>query len=260
MHRQARCHCCERLIGGTLLAIASTVQAETPEFDRPGISFPTTTIPVGGLAYEQGLPDIVHDSGSGMRSTETRFDSVLRVGAGRYIEAQLLTSLYNRLSTRGNGGSEHADGSGDTGLGFKLALPGNDERRSMALLGTVMLPTGDAEFSDGKPAVSLGSTASFALNPQQALSLYANLDRLDDRDTWSFASDLSFELSDSVGAFVETGASFARGEDDDYVAGGGFTWMLLPRLQLDVFADFGLTHDSTDLQSGFGISMYFGRD
>jgi hypothetical protein len=259
-HNQAAGYWCRQLIVPSLIAVAPTAQAETPEFDRPGISFPTSTIPVGGLAFEQGLPDLSYDSGSGLRSTESAFDSVLRVGVAEHAEVQLLTSLYNRLDTHDSSGSEHVDGTGDTGLGIKFGLPGNNDQRSLALLGTVMFPTGDSKFSDGKPTVSLGSTATFALTEQQALSLYANLDRLDDRNTWTLASDLSFELSDSVGAFIEAGASFAHAEDDDYVAGGGLTWSVLPRVQLDLYADFGLTDKSTDVQAGFGVSVYFGKD
>lgn len=239
-----------------LTLAASPCRAETPEFDRPGISFPTTTIPLGGVAFEQGLPDISHDSGSGSRSTQTSFDSVLRVGVAEHAELQLITSLYNRLDQHDGNIRQHADGSGDTGFGIKLALPGSSEQRSMAFLGSLMLPSGDAEFSEGKPTVSLGTTASFALPEQQSLSLYANLDRTDDRNTWTLASDLSFELSDTVGTFIEAGASFAKG-DDDYVGGGGLIWMVLPRVQLDVYADFGLTARSTDLQAGFGVSVYF---
>lgn len=245
-------------IGVALLGSASCALAETPEFDRPGISFPTSTIPVGGVAFEQGLPDLSYDSGAGLRSTESAFDSVVRVGVGEHAELQLITSLYNRLDTHDSSGSEHFDGSGDTGLAVKLGLPGNNGQRSLAVLGSVLFPTGDSEFSGGKPTVSLGSTATFALSDQRALSLYANLDRLDDRNTLTLASDLSFELSDRLGAFIEAGASFTHVGDDDYVGGGGFTWMLLPRVQLDLYADFGLTDKSTDLQAGFGVSVYFG--
>ena len=41
------------------------------------------------------------------------------------------------------------------------------------------------------------------------------------------------------------------------VAGGGVTWMVAPTVQLDLSANVGLTTDSTDLQAGFGISMFF---
>ncbi|MDB5971244.1 MAG: hypothetical protein JWQ90_3694 [Hydrocarboniphaga sp.] len=240
----------------SLLLAVPPCWAEVPEFDRPGISFPTSTIPVGGFAIEQGLPDLSYDSGSGLRSTQYGFDTVVRVGAAAHAELQLITALYNRLDQHDTSGSHHADGSGDTGVALKLGLPGNDGRRSMAFLGSLMFPTGDTEFSEGKPTVSLGTSASFALGDQQALSLYANVDHNDGRNTWTLSPDVSFELSDTVGAFVEAGATLARG-DDDYVGGGGFTWLVLPNVQLDVYADLGLTAKSTDLQSGFGVSVYF---
>jgi hypothetical protein len=41
---------------------------DTPAFDWPGIAFPTTTIPRGGVSCEQGLPHFASASDDGLRT------------------------------------------------------------------------------------------------------------------------------------------------------------------------------------------------
>ena len=66
-------------------------------------------------------------------------------------------------------------------------------------------------------------------------------------------------LAESVGAFIEAGYQFgsARDQTDNAVAGGGLMWMVTPVVQLDAYGLIGLTHSSTDLAAGLGVSIFF---
>ena len=85
----------------------------------------------------------------------------------------------------------------------------------------------------------------------------ANAESLDGETTLSFSPSYSFALNDDVGLFAEAGYTRTRHLPDDVVAGGGVTWMVAPTVQLDLSANVGLTSDSTDLQAGFGVSVFF---
>ena len=236
-----------------LLLASASAQAETPAFDRPGISFSTTTLPAGSFAIEQGLPDLVFDN-----STDTTVysaNTLVRVGLAANLEVQLATSLYNRLESDAPG-STSASGRGDSGIALKLALPSSRPTLSCALLGGVVFDTGEDPFTAGANVYSLGTTLSWALAQTESLSLFAGVDHADGETVYSVSPSLGFELSEVLGAYVEAGATLTD-TVNDYVVGGGIAWMVTDTVQLDVYADGGLGSNSTDLQAGFGVSAFF---
>ena len=241
-------------IAGALGALPAA--AEGPEFDRPGIAFATSSFSPGSFSIEQGLPDLVSDRSDGVRTTLYSADTVLRVGLPARVELEIDTSLLNRIETHGAGADESSTGVGDSGFALKVELPSASQRFSWALRGGLMFDTGEAAFSAGGTEYSLGSTAQWELDGDSSVALYANLDRLHGSNAWTISPAVDLDLSENVGAFVEIASSFAEHEPDDHVAGGGFTWMPMRNVQLDVYADFGLTERSTDLQAGFGVSVF----
>lgn len=245
-----------RLLPFLPVLLAPTVHADTPAFDRPGIAFSTTTLPAGSFSVEQGLPDVSRDHSGGTTATSYSADTRVRIGLGSKLEMQLGTALLNRLTLKDQLGTHSTKGIGDSSIALKAALPSSASSFSWAALGAIEFATGDDAFTSGATQYSLGLTGSWALGLSQTVSLYANIDRLDGNDTFTLSPSLGFGLSDTVSAYVEAGLSAAKGSDD-YLAGGGLTWMVTPRLQLDGFVDHGLTSSSTDLLAGFGISIFF---
>ncbi|HET9679588.1 MAG TPA: hypothetical protein VFP95_03385, partial [Gammaproteobacteria bacterium] len=73
------------LIVPLLLAAPAAFAADedtktAPGFDRPGLLFATDTTPEGHFIFEQGLPDIVIDSGNNVDVMAYAFNSLLRYG------------------------------------------------------------------------------------------------------------------------------------------------------------------------------------
>lgn len=240
----------------SLLMACAAAHAETVSFDRPGIAFSTATLASGTFAIEQGLPDVVHDSGGGEQATLYSAGTVLRVGLTPATEIQLGTALFNRLETDTSAGKSSTNGYGDSSVALKARLPSASDSFSWAVLGGIGLDTGEDAFTAGATQYSLGLTGSWDLSDTLAFVLYTNADRLHGENIWTFSPSLSFSLNDRLSAYVQAGASFVDGSED-YLAGAGLAWMLTPRVQLDLYADGGLTADSTDLMAGFGVSVYF---
>ena len=234
------------------LFAAAPALADTPAFDRPGIAFSTTTLPAGSFAWEQGLPDFVHDSSGGASATLYSANTNIRIGLTPQIEVQLGAALFNWLDA--DGGNE--SGIGDSSVALKAALPSNIADFSWAVLAAVSLPTGEDPFTADDPQYDLGVTLSQDLDDQLSAAFYVNASHLDGDTTWSVSPSLGIAVSDRLGAYVEAGADFGAGAQDR-VAGGGLTWMLTPTVQLDVSAVFGLNDETPDVAGGFGVSAYF---
>jgi hypothetical protein len=239
-----------------ITAFGAPAVADTPGFDRPGIAFATDTLPPGSFDLEQGLPDFSRDSADGVRMRSFGADSVVRTGILRHVEAQVLTSLFNRVDVDDHGDKSKAIGSGDTGLALKAALPSSIDSLSWATLASISFASGDPAFSAGHPSYSLGVTGNWAVNDTQTLGLYGNVDRSAGRHVYTISPDWNFKLGDRLGAYIEAGRSFGY-QTHEFDAGGGLAFMAWPTIQFDLSFLRGLTQASTDLQAGFGVSAFF---
>jgi len=240
------------------LLTAGCAQADTPAFDRPGIAFSTTTLPRGGVSWEQGLPDFQRDDG-GVRSTQYSAATNLRIGLADGVEIQLSGSPFNTTRTRG-APSEH--GAGDSGVALKLALPSQAGKFSWALLAGATFGTGARGFTarsitDNGTQYSVATTLGYDVSDAVSSALYFAVNRLDGETTYAWSPSLGFAIDARFGAFVEAGFEHPEGGPSTRVAGGGFTWMAAPRLQLDLSMDFGLNDAAPDVQGGVGFSLYF---
>lgn len=233
---------------------AATAQADTPAFDRPGIAFSTTTLPRGGVSWEQGLPDFQRDDDGGVRITQYSADTNLRIGLADGVEVQLSGSPFNMARARG-GPTEH--GAGDSGVAVKLALPSGAGKFSWAVLAGATFDTGARAFTNGDTQYSLVTTFGYDVSDAVSSSLYLAANRSDGATTWAWSPSVGFAIDARFGAFVEAGFDYPEHGPATRIAGGGITWMATPRLQLDLSVDFGLNDAAPDAQGGVGFSLYF---
>lgn len=231
--------------------------ADAPSFDRPGIAFSTGTLPRGGFAWEQGLPDIERDRSGGVRTTAYSAASNLRLGLTDTLELQLASSPYNYSRQRGGGVRASAHGAGDTALALKLALPSSNQRLSWAVLGSATVATGDRDFSDGRDQYALGVTVARDFSDALSGSLYLNLQRSQGEDAWTFSPSLSRAFNERWGGYVEAGWTRTKHAPDTGLGGIGLTFLATPTIQLDASLDAGLNDASPDWQGGIGVSVYF---
>jgi hypothetical protein len=244
-------------IAGT--AVAAPSPADTPAFDRPGIAFSPTTLPVHSFAWEQGLPDFQRDRTDGVTQRAYAASTRFRYGVSDRWEVQLAAPMFEQVDTSGSGQAFTAAGAGDLSVAVKVDLAPGDDKFNMAMLAVVSVPTARRDLGLGSEQYSLGVTVGWSLGEQQSLALYANVDLLDGHATWTVSPNWSFALSDTVGGYLEGGYQFAdaNGQARNAVAGGGLTWMVTPTVQLDTYGLAGLTRGSTDLSAGCGLSVFF---
>ena len=236
-------------------------EAPEPGFDRPGIGFSTNMMPVGRVAWEQGLPDFSLSKskvdGQQVKQSSYQADALIRTGLTPQLELQLGWDGPSWSRVSGAGQSQHESGYGDSSVALKALLPLSSQAWSLAVLGATSLNTGDAAFGDDERTVSLGATANYAFNDQYSAALYTNVDRYDGISSWTISPSFSAALGANTSGFVEYGYQKTKGESQQSVLGGGITWMVHRRVQLDLSADVGLNAAAPDVQGGFGLSVLF---
>lgn len=237
------------------MAAPAAFAQDAPAFDRPGIAFSTSVLPPGAFAWEQGLPDASRDTRGGVRTTTWVADTLLRLGLPGALELQLGADTVGGVRERGAGVRRSATGGGDGSAALKWAPATGSDAFAWALLASVALPFGQAPVGDGGHARSLGATASRDLGGGRSVSLFAQREWSGRGDRWLLSPCIGFELSDALAGYVEAGVG--GGSERQRMAGGGFTWMATPRLQLDASLLRGLGGDSPDWQAGIGASLYF---
>jgi hypothetical protein len=227
-----------------------------PVFDRPSISYAPSVLPADTFDWEQGLPDLEHDSAAGVGSTIYSADTELRFGLGSSLELQVAGTPWNELDVHSAGISSSMEGAGDTSLAMKWAPTLSVKSLSFAMLGKVTFDTGSTGFTNGRPIYSLAAATGSDLGGGRSLGLYANVDHSGSANTWTLSPNFNFPISGNLGGMVEAGRIFGGGASST-VVGGALSWLLQNRVQLDIYGRRGLTSSSPDYQAGFGISVYW---
>jgi hypothetical protein len=248
------------LAASAFLLFSTPAFADPPDFDRPGAGFATTVLPVGTLALEQGLPTYQRQREDGYLDRTYTADSLIRIGVGGPLELQVAGSAWNRLEERGMGDRRHALGHGDTSVGMKWSSVGSGDAGSFswAALGKVTFDNGDEDFGNGAREVSLGSTMQWKPDDSHQNTLYANLDRLKGRNTWTVAPTFGRQFGTSLIAYVETDMIHDAQDGNELQAGGGIAYDIGDHLQLDAYALHRIGRHGPSVVAGLGVSMFFG--
>ena len=250
-------------VAAVLVLAAPLAAADAISTDRPGFLFATSVLEPGGVQLEAGVPNLVRDDGGGVRSTLINFPTVLRLGLGAALELQVGHSLFNHAEVEAGALETDESGLGDLALGLKWAAPMGESAPQLVLVGTANVPTGDDEFSSGRPAYFLNAVAGWDLGGGRSLSAMAGYARAPEdggghAESGAAVASLGFPLGGDWGGYVEAGhfPGFG-GTADTAFAGGGVTWRIDDRLQLDAFFDRGLNSASPDWMIGAGVSVRF---
>jgi hypothetical protein len=257
------------LLGTTLLLVAARASAtdfaaQTISTDRPGIPYGTSIVPTGHLQLETGLPTFENDPLPGGHGLLLSAPTYLRFGVSDDFELQVASSPWNRLTTIQDGQRHSVHGAGDLQLGGKFALSsGSGAMPAVTLIGYVTVPSGNSNFSQGRPACNLNAVASWSLSGSTSLTTMASFTRVPadgDRhaNSGTLAASLSHSFTSQLTAYAEAGwfAGYTH-TSSTALAGAGMTWLLTPHVQLDGFLDLGLNHDSPTSVFGTGLSILF---
>ena len=223
--------------------------------DRPDQTESAVVVPQGTLQVELGLGV----GGDEIDDTAEVPGTLVRYGLSRRVEVRLAWPGWIRVESEGG----EVSGLGDPELGAKVALRSSPD---LAVLAHLSLPWGDDEVGAEDPLPSLRLAGAHALGPRVGLGWNAGLaansaltagGRARVLSRWMYTAAVGFDLSDAWAAFVEVFGDFPASDPEPatHSIDGGLTYLLHPRLQLDVAAGAGLNEDAPDWFAGVGISF-----
>lgn len=237
--------------------------------DRPGFLFSSLTIGRGAFQAELGLPAVTVNDQDGLRSRVTSLIGLARYGVTDDLELRLGSPVYTESRIRGNGLRSTERGFGDLEAGVKWHVLDNaGGRPSLALIPSVILPTGETGFSAEDPVYQLNLAAEWALADGWGLTglagyLNGPAPSAGESDRYGqeiFALSLGRSLpSPRWSAYGETAflTTDLDGAADSSLLGAGLKYLIDDDAQLDLSFDRGLTSDSPDWLFGLGFSARF---
>ncbi len=247
------------------------MRAFTPE--RPTLALVPFTVDAGHFQYESDLFNYTHTNYLGVGTINyLTADPTIKLGLTNWIDFEVELNGYLNASTHDNRTGaliSNGHGFGDTLIKIKFNVFGNDGGTfALALMPIVKVPSAAPGLGNG--LVEGGVVAPFQINlPQDyTLILQTEIDALKNASNNSrhanFASLASLShalpfISKDLSATLEFFSS--AGTDSDmpafYTFDVGLAYLILPNVQLDVGANFGLTKASPDVNVYTGISARF---
>jgi hypothetical protein len=251
---------------------ARAAGAGEPELvtDRPDQTESAGIVPVGALQAELGGISTWHGDGEDSAREAAAPGTLLRYGLTRRLELRLVWPGWIERSSRARPGASRS-GAGDPELGLKLALA--DERGARpqsALLLHGSLPHGEGEFGSPRSDFAARFAAAHTLGERSGFGWNVGAESTSAEDAagevrtlvrWVYTAALGFDLAPRWGAFVELFGDLPASDPAPaaHSADAGVTYLVTPRLQLDVAAGIGLSDAAPDRFVGFGVSFRLPR-
>ena len=250
-----------RILGLMALTGVSAQLCAAVEFDRPGEGLGTTTVPVGQLAWEQGLPSFSYSEatvdGSKLKQTTLNADVLLRTGLTDDLELRLGWAGPAWSQTKFNGQTEEDDGLGDVSIGLKKAIDLDDEKLSMALMAEAIIATGNANFSNEEDIYSLSSAVAYQYNDLVNTALTMRYEWQDSNWAITAIPTLGYQIADRWSGYSELIYRKAESQDNEYALGTGVMYALNDQVQLDASIGGDLEGQNKGYFSGLGVSFLF---
>ena len=253
-------------VSGSLRAQEDEAVAELVT-DRPDQTESAVVVPVGTLQVEGGAT-WVEDETDGVEVEG--FDApgtLLRYGMHPRVELRLAWPGNVEVETRTAGTTERISGVGSPELGMKFHLASEaGARPEVALLAHVVLPVGDEEVGSERADPSVRLSVAHTLSERLSLGWNVGHESAsfeDDRGQvhtlgrWIYTAALGISLAERWGAFVELFGTLPASDPGPATSSldGGVTFLVTPRLQLDLAGGVGLDGDAADRFVGFGVSF-----
>ncbi|WP_296706847.1 transporter [Rhodoblastus sp.] len=247
------------------------MRAFAPE--RPTKILNPFTVDAGHFQVEGDLLNYVRTNDEGLKTQSFQTaDPTIKLGITSWMDFELVLNAYQTLTTRNNRTGEifaSARGFGDTILKAKINLVGNDGGTfAAAIVPCVKLPSAAPGLGNGVVEGGVALPVQISLPGDFALGLQTEVDALKDaNDTRRYANFvnianlshtvpfISKDLTASIEFFSSVGTdSYTPAV---YTFDVGLAYLVLPNVQLDAGANFGLTKSSPDLNLYTGVTARF---
>lgn len=260
------------LLGAAIAAISSAAVAADEQpicTDRPSKSTGPCTVPEGRWQIETGLIDWSRQRSDGVTTDMATWgNTAIKYGVSGNADVELWVTPLETLSLHGGGVSEHHPSFGDILLRVKYELTPDSAPVQVALDPFVKIPTANHNLGNGKVEGGLLVPVAIPIGKSRfTISLDPELDVLADQDGGSGRHlatqqvlNLGIQLSKKVNVSTEL---WAQRDWDPAGTGKQASWDVAAayqpskNLQLDAGANFGLNHQTPNVELYTGVSARF---
>ncbi len=265
---------CLRLLVALAAVAAPAWGQDSPALvtDRPDQTESAVVVPPGTLQIELGA-DFARDTASGAATEVLEVPStMLRYGLSSRSEVRLAWPGVLELERRENGASERVSGAGDPELSFKFLFlsMARGGSWSLALLARTTIPVGSEKVGSprGDPSVrllgehQLGEHVGLGWNVGFESGSFEDSDG--DRhtlDRFVYTCSLGVDLDERWGSFFEVFGDFPASDPapEAHSFDAGLSYLVAPRVQVDLSAGIGLNAAAIDWFVGAGLSFRLPR-
>lgn len=237
--------------------------------DRPGLSHDPTTVDAGHVQVETGGFEHVWDP-RGPSETSTRrwlhAAPTVRVGILNWLELQAGVPIQNLLRESSTDDRVRASGFGDTNVGAKLNLVGNDGGdHILALLPNVKLPSAARRVGNGRAEYFLSAPYNYKLDKDLVFTFEPSVAALRNgantryRDSYGLIVGLDQTIAKVFVASVEVQSQISsdRKAATTWAVSPSLAYFATRNLQLDTGIVFGLNKATPRYNPYVGVSMRF---
>lgn len=230
--------------------------------DRPDRTESASTTPAGWIQIETGIEfsEQKFDGNTKLNSISLA-STLFRYGVVDKLELRLGgTFLIEEFKSPGF--ETDAKGVADFMIGAKYNFVTEHQSiPDIALLFHLFLPVGGEEFKPTKTEPQ--AVVSMAKSVNDFLSLGTNIgtqyNSADEEMNYLYTLAAGLGLSEKLGAFIEIYSEMFQSSKPFMSLDAGFTYLLLPNLQLDISGGNGLFHNSKFWYLGTGLSVRIPR-
>lgn len=226
--------------------------------DRPDRTESASSVPVGSLQIESGVE---YESDKTNVNTEIGSlniaSTLLRYGLFELFELRLGGNFLSS-SIETNSFSLKRNGITDIMLGAKYAfINDHNEIPDIALMVHFFLPVGAAAFKPAttEPQAILAAAKSLTDNFDLGVNLGTHYNSSAEELFYFYTLAAGIGISEKFGAFAEIYSEVFSDNTPFISAGAGFTYLLMPNLQLDISGGNGLFNNSKVWYFGAGFSV-----
>jgi hypothetical protein len=238
--------------------------------DRPGKAQSAITVDAGRFQIESDFLNYTYDP-RGAGQTTTRMYSigtpVLKAGVTNWMDVEVGTAIFNRMRTSGPDGQTKASGFGDTTLGAKINVFGNDGGdQSFAFLPVVKFPTAAKGIGNDRTEFTIVAPYTVALPEKFSVTLQPGYGVMRNDANTAYRDEYTFVASVSRPVFVDgltasidiaLDGSSERKSFTQVSLDPAIAYLVTKNLQLDAGVNIGLNKATPKTQSYVGISYRF---
>lgn len=245
----ARANLCIALLFGSLTSAVADDSAPIIA-ERPGYSSSPTVVARSVFQLEMGYQFLEVDGAQGFDEHAIPL-TLMRYGLGNQLELQVSWGGVSAVSV----GGQSTSGVNDAGIGLKWQLNDAGASVPMALFAGLSLPVGESGFTSDEVEPTVGLFWSHAAS----LSWFGTVivSESNDEEYLGNAVGISLAIDDKRSAYIEYFGEYGRNSGPENYLNGGFSYVPMPAMQIDLHGGFGLNNRSADLFIGAGIAYRF---